>query len=187
MIHNGTLKENLSSAIIPPNHHLECFKHLASIYTSIKENKNIKGDILVETAKDETVIIGKVEWDIRKDEGWGWCGREGDNHMCNAEFVYIVEDDDNVYTRLVEAFGQNRVAGFARVIMLNPIHKNILPFVVLLQAVCNKFDHAMVRDQWNIVTDLYNQYLVNVLGPLVGHSSDGDSRRRKLHLETLHQ
>ena len=34
------------------------FQHLASIYTSIKENKNIKGDILVETAEDETVIMG---------------------------------------------------------------------------------------------------------------------------------
>ena len=103
--------------------------------------------------------------------------------MCDAEFVDIVGDDDNAYTRLAEAFRQNRVAGFARVIMLDPIHKDIPPFIVLLQAVCNKFDHAMVRDQWNIVIDLYNQYLLNVLGPLVGHSSDGDSRRRKLHLE----
>ena len=67
--------------------------------------------------------------------------------------------------------------------MLNPIHKDLPPFVIILQAVCNKFDHMMVRNQWSSITELYNQYLLDVLGPLVGHASDGDVRRRKLHLE----
>ena len=129
------------------------------------------------------MIIRKCEWDIHRDEGWGWCGKERDDHVCDPTFVHNVGSDDNAYARLVDAFNQNRVAGFARVIMLNPIHKDLSPFVILLQAVCNKFDHMMVRNQWSSITDLYNQYLLDVLGPLVGHASDGDVRRRKLHLE----
>ena len=37
------------------------FQHIAEIYTNIKDNKKILGDVLVETAEDETVIIGKAE------------------------------------------------------------------------------------------------------------------------------
>ena len=40
----------------------------------------------------------------------------------------------------------------------------------------------MVRDQWNNIVELYNNHLLDALGPLVGHASDGDSRRCKLHL-----
>ena len=146
------------------------FEHIAKIYSSIKSNKMIKGDVLVQTAEDETVIIGKCEWDIHRDEGWEWCGKERDDHVCDPTFVHNVGSDDNAYARLVDAFNQNRVAGFARVIMLNPIHKDLPPFVILLQAVCNKFDHMMVRNQWSSINELYNQYLLDVLGPLVGHA-----------------
>ena len=138
--------------------------------------------MLVETAEDETVIISKCQWDVKRDEGWGWCGQEGENHQRDPAFVHVIGDDDNAYVRLVDAFRNNRIAGFARVILLNPVHQDLPPFVVLLQAVCNKFDHTMVRDQWNNIVELYNNHLLNVLGPLVGHASDGDSRRCKLHL-----
>ena len=40
----------------------------------------------------------------------------------------------------------------------------------------------MVKGQWDSIKQLYNQHLLDVLGPLVGHASDGDSRRQKLHL-----
>ena len=68
--------------------------------------------------------------------------------------------------------------------MINPIHEELPPFAILLQVVCNVFDHAMVREQWYFIKDFYNQFLFDMLRPLVGHASDGDSRCRKLHLET---
>ena len=145
------------------------FENLAKVYNKIRANKKINGDVLVETAEDETVIISKCEWDVKSDQVWGWCGREEENHFCDAAFVHIAGDGDDAYARLVDAYRQNRVAGFAGV-------------VILLQAVYNKFDHQMVENQWNEIKRLYYRHLLPVIGPLVGHASDGDSRRRKLHL-----
>ena len=159
------------------------FKHAAKVYSDIMSSKNIIGDVLTETAEDETVIISKIEWDIKRDEGWGWCGREEEGHVCVPNFVHEVGDDENSYSRLVTAFEKNRKAGHARAIIINPIHIDLPPFVILLQAVCNKFTSEMVRNQWNNIKTLYNDHLLCVLGPLVGHASDGDSRRRKLMLE----
>ena len=158
--------------------------HLADVYASCKIEKGIVGDVLVETAEDETRIIAKCEWDIRRDEGWGWCGKEGDDHVCDPSYVHVVGSDDGSYNNLVEAFKENRIGTNARVIMLNPIHPDLPPFVVLLQPVCNKFDSSFVRNQWNTIKELYKKHLAEILGPLVGHASDGDSRRRKLHLES---
>ncbi len=77
------------------------------------------------------------------------------------------------------------MAGLAHVIMINPIHIDLPPLVCLLQATCNKFTHADVSRQLDELKELYNIYLLPVLGPFVGHSSDGDSRRRKLHLTNV--
>ena len=41
----------------------------------------IKGDVIIQTTEDETVIIGKCEWDIRRDKGWRWCGEDRDDHV----------------------------------------------------------------------------------------------------------
>ncbi len=48
-------------------------------------SKNIIGNVITETAEDETVIISKIEWDIKRDEGWGWgwCGREEESYIVN--------------------------------------------------------------------------------------------------------
>ena len=106
------------------------FKHLAELYKSIKASKQISRDVLVETAKDETVIIEKCEWNKGNDQGWGWCGLEGQEHECDPDFIHNVGDGEDAYQRLVEAFRNNRVAGFARVILINPLHADLPPFVV---------------------------------------------------------
>jgi hypothetical protein len=160
----------------------QVFEHLAHMYGQIKSSVGVSGNVLVQTAEDETVIIGQVQWDSKTDQGWGWCGQKQDNHVCDPSFVHVVGDDDQAYERLVQAYRDNKIAGFARVIMINPLHQKIPPLVVLLQATCNTFTHEMVLQQWNEIKALYDQYLLPVLGPLVGHASDGDSRRRKLHL-----
>ena len=48
---------------------------------------------------------------------------------------------------------------------------------------CNRFDTAFVYRQWQEVQRLYERDLEPVIGPLIGNSSDGDSRRRKLMLQ----
>jgi hypothetical protein len=52
-----------------------------------------------------------------------------------------------------------------------------------LQAVCNKFNAEFVRAQWTQAAVLWGIHLLPALGPLIGHASDGDARRRKLQLE----
>ena len=94
----------------------------------------------------------------------------------------MVGDDTKAYDRLCEAFSSNKVAGHARVMMLNPVHEDIPALVVLLQATCNTFTNFDVQKQWREIRDLYHIHLQEILGPLVGHASDGDSRRRKLQL-----
>ena len=81
--------------------------------------------MLSETAEDETVIIGKCEWDRPRDEVWGWCGPEKENHECDPAFVHVIGDDPQAYQRLVNAYRLNRLAGFANVVMVNPIHKDL--------------------------------------------------------------
>ena len=159
------------------------FKKLRDIYQQIMQSKQISGPVLVETAEDEAVIISQVVWDSTSDECWGWCGEAGPEHKCDPAFVHVIGGDPDSYIHLKEAFKNNKLAGLARVIMFNPLHKSLPPLVVLLQATCNTFTHEMVREQWQHIIQLYNQYLLPVLGPLVGHASDGDSRRRKLHLQ----
>ncbi len=138
--------------------------------------------MLSQTAEDETGIIGKCEWDRKKDEVWGWCGKKSEEHECSSSFVHVVGNDPEAYQKLAEAFQSNKIATYARVIMINPIHIDLPPFVILLRACCNTFTHRHVLDEWNSIQELYDKYLLPVLGPLVGHASDGDSRRRKLHL-----
>ena len=154
----------------PGSPSLRVFSHLAKLYKNIKEKKKIVGDVLVETAEDETVIVKLAEWYCRKDQGWGWCGREGDDHECDADFVLNLGDNDAAYATLVDAFCNNRLAGFARVIMINPLTVKLPSFVIHLQATCNKFTHEYVRHQHDQIRQLYNEYLLPVLGPLVSHA-----------------
>ena len=39
--------------------------------------------------------------------------------------------------------------------------------------------------QWVLISKQYKQFLEGIVGPLIGHSSDGDARRRKLMLEEM--
>lgn len=48
---------------------------------------------------------------------------------------------------------------------------------------CNRFDHEFVIRQWQTVERLYDKELHDIVGPSIGHSSDGDSRRRKRMLQ----
>ena len=118
------------------------------------------------------MIIGKVGWNSKPDEGWGWCGKAGANHECKEDFVPQVGNGGDAYKRLSDTFKENLTASYARAILINPIHKDLPPLVALLQAVCNKFDHKMVQRQWSEIRALYDRHLLPVLCPLVGHSSD---------------
>ena len=70
--------------------------------------------------------------------------------------------------------------------MINTLHPNLPNIPVLIMTTCNTSDHTMVRQQMTDISDCFREHVEPILGPLIGPSSDGDSRRRKLFLELMH-
>lgn len=132
------------------------FAYVAEIYKNLMHQRNITGPVPVETAEDETVTVQRVQWDIKTDECWGWCGEKGANHECDPSFVHVIGEDEDAFERLKNAFARDKIGGYARVVMLNPLHRGLPPMVVLLQACCNTFKHDWVRAQHDAIRSLYN-------------------------------
>ncbi|KAL9954636.1 hypothetical protein ACROYT_G042201 [Oculina patagonica] len=101
------------------------------------------------------------------------------NHQCLDHFTVDVGDGEEGYNAIVSAFKECKLGSFARAIMLNPLHPNLPRLAILCMPTCNKFDTTFVYRQWQEVQRVYE----HVIGPLVGNSSDGDSRRRKIMLQ----
>lgn len=85
------------------------FKYLAKIYRELKVKCQIDGDVLVEAAEDETVIMKQIYWDQRTGELWGFCGKEEVDHKCNPDFAVVVGSGEAGYTELKNAFQHNRI------------------------------------------------------------------------------
>ncbi len=49
----------------------------------------------------------------------------------------------------------------------------------MIQCTCNKFTHEEVKSQWDRLQQLTALEFEKKIGPIIGHVSDGDSRRRK--------
>ena len=87
------------------------------------------------------------------------------------------------YNSIVNAFDQYKVGTYGRAILLNPLHPHLPRIAVLTMPTCNKFDSTFVHRQWQDVERLYEQELKEIVGPLIGHISDGDSQRRKVMVQ----
>lgn len=81
---------------------------------------------------------------------------------------------------MLESFADNKKIGFARVILVNPLHNALPRLVLVVASTCNCFDSSWVHKQWDDIDDIWKVECVDIVGPIVGHASDGDSRRRQL-------
>eukprot|EP00112_Aurelia_sp_Birch-Aquarium-sp1_P010292 Seg2203.8 transcript_id=Seg2203.8/GoldUCD/mRNA.D3Y31 product="hypothetical protein" protein_id=Seg2203.8/GoldUCD/D3Y31 len=136
--------------------------------------------VLVEQAEDETSIIKLLQFMQKQDRIVGSCGKKGVGHKCNPSYHLVVGDTSDAYKKIEDFFEESVVSHMARVIMLNPLHVNLPPFVIYLAPTCNIFNHDDVKDQWRQVQTIYNEHLLEIFkAPLVAKASDGDSRRRK--------
>ncbi|CAC5392049.1 unnamed protein product [Mytilus coruscus] len=120
-------------------------------------------------AEDETAIVGTVMYHQDRDELLGFCGPK-DNHKCMENNHIKVGNDRDVYDRLVNAFDKKIIGKYARVILLKDSTFSGITYANMQQI------HT-VYHQWQKVQNLYELHLENELGPLIGNSSDGDSRR----------
>ena len=85
------------------------------------------------------------------------------------------------------AAAARRRGGYCRAIMVNPLMRGLPKLAIMLQVTCNAFKAEHVRHQWRRIAALWNRSggLASILGPLVGHASDGDARREKLMLQDM--
>jgi len=90
---------------------------------------------------------------------------------------------DEGYNKMVESFALDKVGGFARVIVVNPLHEKLPRLVLVAYCTCGCFDSQWVRRQWDRIDALWMKHCYSAVGPIVGHASDGDSRRRQLMLQ----
>lgn len=155
---------------------------VAELYKKAKDTIGLSTQVPCIMAEDETAIIPRPEYQQATDLILGFCGVKGADHVCEDVFTVRVGDDNDAYDHLRQAFINFQVATHARVIMVNPLHSALPKIVLLLQANCNRFTHNEVLHQWLVLESLCKRILEPVLGPVIGHASDGDSRRRKLML-----
>ena len=159
----------------------ENVKYIAKLYEDIKRKLDIKEKIPYLKIEDETAIEPRPEYDPRLNIVWRYCGLK-EAHLCEDFYAINVSDDQWAYEQLVEDMNNSKLATMARTIMVNPLHTSLPRIVLHLQATCNTFTHETVLLQWNMYDLLCKEFLDPVLGPGIGNSSDGDSRRRKLFL-----
>ena len=66
--------------------------------------------------------------------------------------------------------------------MVSPLHDKLPRLVLCVSCTCNCFNSQWVKDQWDRIDKLWDKHCKIVVGPIIGHASDGDSRRRQLML-----
>ena len=175
------------------------FVHLAQMYAKAMTQLGIKfGTIPTLLAEDESKIQPGAALRPSHEDVVGHCGLQCANqcpyvtrcmcgptrHHCAADGYSIpVGRGDRAYDDLSAAFKKSRLASYARALVANPLHFALPRLCVAFLPTCNAFTaDDYVKPQWDRVQILWDKYLRHVLGPLIGHSSDGDSRRRKLFL-----
>jgi len=97
-------------------------------------------------------------------------------------FKEVVGNGEAGYNNIVDAFRTDKIGGFARVLVVNPLHEKLPRLVLVVTCTCNCFDSGWVRKQWCTIDELWKQECLEAVGPIIGHASDGDSRRRQLML-----
>lgn len=162
--------------------HSSIFKAIADIYSAAKFAHGITSPIPVILAEDETKVKGRISWDARGDNLAGFCGPKAD-HTCISEYKVIVGEGYEGYTKIVESFRNDKVGAFARAIVVNPLHEKLPRLVLVVCCTCGCFDSNWVRRQWNRIDALWMEDCYAAVGPIIGHASNGDSRRRQLMLE----
>ena len=110
------------------------------------------------------------------------CGLKGPDHKCMNELEIPVGAGVEGYNTIINTFKNYQMGCHARAVLLNPLHRKLPKIAVVVHPSCNKFDHMFVSNQQAKLDRLYKEHLEDVLGPIIGGASDGDSRRRKLHL-----
>ena len=178
------------------------FIQVGNMYKRWKKRKGIELLVPVKLAEDETSINPALQWDYATDTLVGSCGamcsgacttvpqcvKQGcpDRHACAwqaNDITIVVGDHAQSYEQVTQFYQKRRVARHLRAIIANPLHPDLPRLVLVLTGTCNTFSYRdYVKPQWDEVETMYDRYVAPILGPRIGHSSDGDPRRRHAFL-----
>jgi hypothetical protein len=169
---------------------LPTVKAAVELLSQIMKKKGISpGAVISQASEDETAVIPEVRWNQGMDALIGFCGKVGVDHKCDPGGVVIQLAGGNGieggYEQIVRAFEEHRIGWYGRAMMINPLCEGLPSIPILFQSTCNKFDaDDFVRRQWNELSVCWREAGgLEEVGMLIGHASDGDTRRRKLMLE----
>ena len=124
--------------------------------------------------EDETKVRSNVAWEPKYDTLAGFCSPK-DNHVCQSGFKHAVGVGKDGYNVIVDALRNNKLGGFARIVVVNPLHESLLRLVLDVCSTCNFFDASWVRRQWKVIHSLWANECVHVFEPIIGHASNDDS------------
>ena len=155
-----------------------------------KKMHKITGPVPTLMAEDETAIQANPHYLEESDTIIGFCGpmtEDPKNHRCQVGLEIKVGEDPGACDRTVNMFETLKAGNYLRVIMINSLHRLVPKFIIFFTITCDMFNHGDVFLQWQELENLYRIHLQDLLGPLLGHSSDGDTQRRKLTFELFKQ
>ena len=131
----------------------ENFQKIADIYKDIIKLKNIS-PVPFQASEHETAIVGKVPYAQDTDMLYRFCCIYGDDHKCLDDFVVNVGQGQEGYDTIRNAFQNFKIRTYARAILINPINKDLPKIPILIMPTCNRFDHAFVFHQWQLIERL---------------------------------
>ncbi|KAL3696832.1 hypothetical protein R1sor_010908 [Riccia sorocarpa] len=120
-------------------------------------------------------------WESRRDTLIGFCGQK-DAHTCHLGLEVAVGSGEDVYSHIVDSFGTNVMGSYARVVTVNPLHEKLPKLIVFASITCSSFVASWVLEHWQLMKREWDVHCRATVGPVIGHASDGDSKRRKLML-----
>jgi hypothetical protein len=133
-------------------------------------------------AKDETKVKSWVAWEPKPDVLSGFYESKVD-HICVSGFVSIIGEGEVAYNSIMDAFQDDVLGGFVRILMVNTLHLSLPMLVLVINSTYNRSDVIWVRKQWCVIDQLWVHKYLEDIDPIIGHVSDGDSRRRQFILE----
>jgi hypothetical protein len=152
------------------------FRQLAEVLRNLMDALGIE-KVLWQLSDDESTITRRVSWCPRTDGPHCYCGEAGEGHVCKEDSVVIVGPRARAYAIIEKAHLSMQLASYICLVMINPLHLDLPKLAVLVHGTCNRFSAEWIKESWARLRLLVRKHVVPVIGPLVGHASDGDARR----------
>jgi hypothetical protein len=136
-------RQNKKGVRFVAGEHAAIFECIAQIYVEAKEAHRVHGLVPVILAENKTKVKTHITWEPQTNVLASFC-RTKEGHVCIINFKLEVGSEQEGYAKIVDAFKSNKMGGFARVVMVNPLHDKLPRLVLTVSCTCNCFDSGWV-------------------------------------------